>query len=360
MRSVNGALLTPLHRACAAARLQVQAGRDSVGRFDPTEGRRHDRRAAAARRAAARGGDGALGAGDARQGRHPLPRASRSHTQCPQLPACVPCAFRAPLRPLPTAYAAQVPTKVLAAEPLPGAVPLVPLKDLESKLLLRTGEGAGAGVGALGDSGRLAVTAAATHTRSAARSHGTRTAECAPSVHSAPTTSPGVAVRAWLQVTVAGDESDEQLATLCAREAEIDMILLEVPPTLSRLHASRRLFGTLKQRAVELPIIHHLRAPDVPPQELALRLGMPPEPLAHDAPRSHAAEPRTRRPQILCLPEPITRRPQMPAFRAPPVPARSDQCRVHASKPSAALCVCCRSQACRQARCSGTASATGC
>ena len=53
-----------------------------------------------------------------------------------------------------------VPTAVLAAAPLPGAVPLVPLKELEAKLLLRTGDGAGAGVGALGDSGRLAVTVA--------------------------------------------------------------------------------------------------------------------------------------------------------------------------------------------------------
>ena len=112
-----------------------------------------------------------------------------------------------------------VPTAVLAAAPLPGAVPLVPLKELEAKLLLRTGDGAGAGVGALGDSGRLAVTVAESDRP---------ITPWAPSHHpltSRPSDHP-------LQVTVAGDESDEQLATLCAREAEIDMTLLEVrrPP----------------------------------------------------------------------------------------------------------------------------------
>ena len=65
-----------------------------------------------------------------------------------------------------------VPQEALAANPLEGAVALVELKDLESKLVLRTGEDGG--VGALGDSGRLAV-------------------------------------------TVRGDETDEQLATMCAR-----------------------------------------------------------------------------------------------------------------------------------------------
>ena len=68
-------------------------------------------------------------------------------------------------------------------------MPLIELRDLEAKLLLRTGGEDGAdgtpAVKPLGDSGRLAV-------------------------------------------TVRGDESDEQLATLCAREAEVDVLLLEV------------------------------------------------------------------------------------------------------------------------------------
>merc|ERR1719424_2776209 len=63
-----------------------------------------------------------------------------------------------------------VPAAALAANPLAGAVPLVMCADLEQKLVLREGK-----PGALGDSGRIAV-------------------------------------------TVRGDESDEQLATLCARE----------------------------------------------------------------------------------------------------------------------------------------------
>ena len=61
----------------------------------------------------------------------------------------------------------------LRGEPLLLQVPLVPCSELEQKLMLRDGQ-----AGALGDSGRLAV-------------------------------------------TVRGDESDEQLATLCARAAEV-------------------------------------------------------------------------------------------------------------------------------------------
>ena len=122
-----------------------------------------------------------------------------------------------------------VPQEALAANPLEGAVALVELKDLESKLVLRTGEDGG--VGALGDSGRLAV-------------------------------------------TVRGDETDEQLATMCAREAEIDVLLVEAPESLSRLHASRRLFNWLKEREVDLPVIHHLRAPNCDAAELALQLGI--------------------------------------------------------------------------------------
>jgi len=119
-----------------------------------------------------------------------------------------------------------VPAAALHETPLPGAVPLVSCADLEQKLLLRNGAAA-----ALGDSGRLAV-------------------------------------------SIRGDESNEQLATLCAREAEIDMLLVQPPVCVSRLHASRRLFSTLKQREVELPVIHHLVAPPCEPSELALQLGM--------------------------------------------------------------------------------------
>merc|ERR1719163_2044125 len=122
-----------------------------------------------------------------------------------------------------------VPAEALAASPLPGAVAKVDLADLEAKLLLKTGEGGGACQ--LGDSGRLAV-------------------------------------------TIRGDESDEQFATLCARQAEVDVLFLEIPEGVSRLHASRRLFATLKERAVDLPVIHHMSAPNVPKSELALMLGM--------------------------------------------------------------------------------------
>ena len=52
------------------------------------------------------------------------------------------------------------------------------------------------------------------------------------------------------------------------------MLLVEAPERLSRLHASRRLFATLKARGVELPVVHHLVAPPCQASELALQLGM--------------------------------------------------------------------------------------
>ena len=51
-------------------------------------------------------------------------------------------------------------------------------------------------------------------------------------------------------------------------------VLLDPPPSLSRLHASRRVFSTFKDRQVELPIIHHIIAPNCAPSELALQLGI--------------------------------------------------------------------------------------
>ena len=147
----------------------VQAALGAVGRVDPNEGRR-DERCAAAARAAGGGGRGsrALLSSLAQAGVHCL-----------------------------------VPSEALAATPLPGAVAMVELSKLESKLLLRTGEDGGKQ--ALGDSGRLAV-------------------------------------------VVRGDETDEQMAAMCAREAEIDMLLLDVPSTLSRL--TRRADCSRRSRSV--------------------------------------------------------------------------------------------------------------
>ena len=52
------------------------------------------------------------------------------------------------------------------------------------------------------------------------------------------------------------------------------MILIESPTGVSRLHGSRRLFATLKTRGCDVPVIHHLIAPNCPKSELALQLGM--------------------------------------------------------------------------------------
>ena len=46
------------------------------------------------------------------------------------------------------------------------------------------------------------------------------------------------------------------------------------PTGVSRLHGSRRLFATLKTRGCDVPVIHHLIAPNCPKSELALQLGM--------------------------------------------------------------------------------------
>ena len=75
------------------------------------------------------------------------------------------------------------------------------------------------------------------------------------------------------------------------------MILIESPTGVSRLHGSRRLFATLKTRGCDVPVIHHLIAPNCPKSELALQLGMQvgganegspqPWPQPHAHPRSH-------------------------------------------------------------------------
>ena len=168
-----------------------------------------------------------------------------------------------------------VPAAALAANPLPGAVALVELADLEAKLLLRTGGGAdgGAATSALGD----AVLVAGFWL-------------CVPADLEVRLCCPPAGDSGRLVVTVRGDESDEQLATLCAREAEVDLLLVETPERLSRLHASRRLFNTLKERRVDLPVVHHLRTPAVDSAELALRLGVTRAPTHADTsgPRRHA------------------------------------------------------------------------
>lgn len=78
-------------------------------------------------------------------------------------------------------------------------------------------------------------------------------------------------------VTCRGDETDEQLEALRAMGDQVDFVLAETDPSLSRLHATRRLFEKLGRGAPGdegLSVVHHLRAPECDRSELALQLGM--------------------------------------------------------------------------------------
>ncbi|CAI5468580.1 unnamed protein product [Closterium sp. Yama58-4] len=66
-------------------------------------------------------------------------------------------------------------------------------------------------------------------------------------------------------VSVRGDESEEDLKALVGLDAV--MLLAHVPPqpkdsTISRVHASRRLFEFLPSNNITTPVIHHISFPD--------------------------------------------------------------------------------------------------
>mmetsp|Transcript_22237 Transcript_22237/g.66763 ORF Transcript_22237/g.66763 Transcript_22237/m.66763 type:complete len:747 (+) Transcript_22237:58-2298(+) len=78
-----------------------------------------------------------------------------------------------------------------------------------------------------------------------------------------------------MAVLVTGGESDAQLRYMESRAAEIDVVMLDVDPAISRLHASRRLFAFLREAGSELSVVHHVHfADDLDRSELALNLGM--------------------------------------------------------------------------------------
>jgi len=63
-----------------------------------------------------------------------------------------------------------------------------------------------------------------------------------------------------LAVFVDGTESDEDIAALKTLDAV--MVLLKTAPGMSRVHASRRLFESLKKHEIDVPVIHHAAFPD--------------------------------------------------------------------------------------------------
>jgi len=74
-----------------------------------------------------------------------------------------------------------------------------------------------------------------------------------------------------LVISLNGKESAEEIAKL--NDIEHDFVLLEVDPSLSRLHASRRLFGILEDKNIDSAIIHHYHPEPSDSAELALQMG---------------------------------------------------------------------------------------
>jgi len=72
-------------------------------------------------------------------------------------------------------------------------------------------------------------------------------------------------------ISLRGDEAEEDLAKLAS--VEHAFVVLDVPPELSRLHASRRVFSLFEKLGVTSAVIHHFHAPPSEPAELALQLG---------------------------------------------------------------------------------------
>ena len=72
-------------------------------------------------------------------------------------------------------------------------------------------------------------------------------------------------------VTLTGSESDEELASL--KDIDHAFVLLDVPDSLSRLLASRRVFSVFEKAGVDSAVIHIYRAPKSDGNELALQLG---------------------------------------------------------------------------------------
>lgn len=84
-------------------------------------------------------------------------------------------------------------------------------------------------------------------------------------------TSKPPACAARVVISLTGNESEEELEQL--KEIDHAFVLLDVPETLSRLHASRRLFSCFDTLGVESAVVHHFRAPSSDANEFALQLG---------------------------------------------------------------------------------------
>jgi len=72
-------------------------------------------------------------------------------------------------------------------------------------------------------------------------------------------------------LSVRGDEDAATLAKL--NEIDHAFVLLDTPASLSRLHASRRLFSLFAKEKIDSAVIHHYRPPKTDGNELALQMG---------------------------------------------------------------------------------------
>ena len=72
-------------------------------------------------------------------------------------------------------------------------------------------------------------------------------------------------------ISLKGDETPEQIEQL--KTLAHDFLLLDVPDSLSRLHASRRLFGILDELEIDSAVIHHFKPEATDTAELALQIG---------------------------------------------------------------------------------------
>jgi len=72
-------------------------------------------------------------------------------------------------------------------------------------------------------------------------------------------------------ISLSGSETADELAAL--KEIDHAYVLLDVPPALSRLHASRRLFSEFAKLGIESAVVHHFRPPPSDSNEFALQLG---------------------------------------------------------------------------------------
>ncbi len=60
-----------------------------------------------------------------------------------------------------------------------------------------------------------------------------------------------------LAVTIDGTETEEEVASL--KKSDAVMVLLEIAPGVSRVHASRRIFELLQRHEIDISVIHFRR-----------------------------------------------------------------------------------------------------